>query len=170
MGKKKRVKKTMPMRVLDGKEIPYQVHQHTHKQYTAEGVAEDLGVPVAQVVKAMIVRRSDGQFVLVVVPGDVRLSLKKVSAALNDKTVTLALEQDVQRVTGFQVGAVSVMGFRRDDIPTYVDQRVLELEQVIISSGSPEAGLALTPNALMQALEGIQVGDFSEPIRIKLKE
>jgi Cys-tRNA(Pro) deacylase len=165
MGRKKHVKKTMPMRVLDRKEIPYQVHQHTHKQYTAEGVAEDLGVPVAQVVKAMIVRRSDGQFVLVVVPGDVRMSLKKVGAALNDKTVTLALEQDVQRVTGFQVGAVSVMGFRRDDIPTYVDQRVLELEQVIISSGSPDAGLALTPNALMQALEEVQVGDFSESTR-----
>jgi Cys-tRNA(Pro)/Cys-tRNA(Cys) deacylase len=165
MGKKKRVKKTMPMRVLDSKTIPYQVHQHTHKQYTAEGVAEDLDVPVGQVVKAMIVRRSDRQFVLVVVPGDARMSLKKVGAALNDKNVTLALEQDVQRVTGFQVGAVSVMGFRRDDVPTYVDQRVLELEQVIISSGSPDAGLSLTPDALMQALEGVQVGDFSESIR-----
>ena len=32
MGKKKRVKKTMPMRVLDGKGISYQVHQHAHKQ------------------------------------------------------------------------------------------------------------------------------------------
>jgi Cys-tRNA(Pro)/Cys-tRNA(Cys) deacylase len=162
MGKKKRVKKTMPMRVLDGKGIAYEVHQHAHKQYTAEGVAEDLGVPVAQVVKAMIIRRSDGRFVLVVVPGDVRLSLKKVSAALDDKDVTLASERDVQRVTGFQVGAVSVLGFRRDDVSTYIDQRVLEPEQVIISAGSPEAGLALSPDRLLQALDGAQVGDFSE--------
>lgn len=162
MGKKKRVKKTVPMRVLEQKGIPYQVHQHAHKQYTAEGVAEDLGIPVAQVLKAMIVRRSDRQFALVVVPGDRRLSLKKVGVTLNDKGVELASERDVQRVTGFQVGAVSVMGFRRDDVLTYVDQTVLELEQVIISSGRPDAGLALSPDGLMRALEGAEVGDFSE--------
>ena len=162
MGKKKRVKKTMPMRVLEQKGIPYQVHQHAHKQYTAEGVAEDLGIPVAQVLKAMIVRRSGRQFALVVVPGDRRLSLKKVGATLNDKGVELASERDVQRVTGFQVGAVSVMGFRRDDVLVYVDQSVLELEQVIISSGRPDAGLALSPDGLMRALEGAEVGDFSE--------
>ena len=50
--------KTMPMRVLDEKGIPYEVHQQSSKQFTAEGVAEDLGVPVAQVVKAMLVQRS----------------------------------------------------------------------------------------------------------------
>lgn len=160
--KKKRVKKTMPMRVLDEKGIAYEVHQHAHKQYTAEGVAEDLGMPVAQVVKAMILRCSDGRFVLVAVPGDARLSLKKVSAILDDKNVTLASERDVQRVTGFQVGAVSVLGFRRDDVSTYIDQRALELERVVISSGSPEAGLTLSPDGLLQALDGAQIGDFSE--------
>jgi Cys-tRNA(Pro)/Cys-tRNA(Cys) deacylase len=162
MGKKKSTKKTMPMRVLEEKGIPYEVHQHAHKQYTAEGVAEDLGVPVAQVVKAMIVQRSDRQFVLVVAPGDRRLSLKKVGAVLNDKNVALASERDVQRVTGYQVGAVSVLGFRRADVSTYVDRRVLEPEQLVISSGRPDAGLALSPDGLMQALEGAELGDFCE--------
>jgi len=160
--KKKSTKKTMPMRALEEKGIPYEMHQHAHKQYTAEGVAEDLGVPVAQVVKAMIVQRSDRQFVLVVAPGDRRLSLKKVGAVLNDKSVALASERDVQRVTGYQVGAVSVLGFRRADVSTYVDRRVLELGQVIISAGRPDAGLALSPDALMQALEGARLGDFCE--------
>ncbi len=160
--KRKRAAKTMPMRVLEQKGIPYELHRHAHKQYTAEGVAEDLGVPVAQVVKAMIIQRSDRQFVLVAIPGDLRLSLKKVGAALNDKNVTLASERDVQRVTGYQVGAVSVLGFRRADVSTYVDRRVLEPEQVIISAGRPDAGLALPPDALMQALEGAELGDFCE--------
>lgn len=161
MGKKS-IKKTMPMRVLEQKGIPYHLHQHTHKQYTAEGVAEDLNIPVAQVVKAMIVQLSNRQFALVVVPGHLRLSLKKIGAVLNDKNVTLATERDVQRVTGYQVGAVSVLGFRRADVPAFVDQHVLELEQVVISAGRPDAGLALVPGALMQALEGARVGDFCE--------
>jgi Cys-tRNA(Pro)/Cys-tRNA(Cys) deacylase len=152
--------KTMVVRALEQKGIPYELHEHAHKQYTAEGVAEDLGIPVAQVAKAMIVQRSGRKFILVVIPGDLRLSLKKIGAVLNDKNVTLARERDVQRVTGYQVGAVSVLGFRRRDVPTYVDQHLLEQEQVIISAGSPEAGLALSPAALMQALKGAEVGDF----------
>lgn len=160
--KKRSMKKTMTMRVLEQKGVPYELHQHAHKQYTAEGVAQDLGVPVSQVIKAMIVQRSDRQFVLVVIPGDQRLSLKKVGAALNDKNVTLAAERDVQRVTGYQVGAVSVLGFRRADVQAYVDQRVLEPQQVIISAGRPDAGLALSPDDLMRALEGAELGDFSE--------
>ena len=160
--------KTMPMRVLDEKGIPYNVRQQSRKQFTAEGVAEDLGVPVAQVVKAMLVQRSTSPggggspFVLFVVPGDRRLSLKKVAAELGDKNVQLASQRDVERVTGFQVGAVSVIGFRREDIPGYADKHVLELEQVIISSGRPDAGLALVPTDMVRAISGCQTGDFSE--------
>jgi Cys-tRNA(Pro)/Cys-tRNA(Cys) deacylase len=160
--KKKSTRKTMPMRVLEQQGISYELHQHAGKLYTAEDVAEDLDIPVTQVVKAMIIQRSNGQFALVMVPGVRRLSLKKIGAALNDKNVKLATERDVQRVTGYQVGAVSVLGFRRSDVPTYVDQGVLELEQAIISAGRPDAALALPPDALMQALEGAEVGDFSE--------
>jgi Cys-tRNA(Pro)/Cys-tRNA(Cys) deacylase len=160
--------KTMPMRILDEKGIPYEVRQQTSKQYSAEGVAEDLGVPVVQVAKAMLVQRSTSPgkgrspFVLFVIPGDRRLSLKKVAAALVDKNVQLASQRDVQRVTGYQVGAVSVLGFRRDDVTGYVDQRVMDLEQVIISAGRPDAGLALAPADMFRAIEGSQSGDFCE--------
>ena len=63
--KSKPVAKTMPMRSLEEAGVAFQVHSHGRKQYTAEGVAQDLGVPVAHVVKAMIVRRSDRSFVSV---------------------------------------------------------------------------------------------------------
>lgn len=166
--KKKGSAKTMPMRVLEEKRIPYEVRQQSSKQFTAEGVANDLGVPVTQVVKAMLVQRSislgggSSPFVLFVVPGDQRLSLKKVAGELKDKNVQMASERDVQRITGFQVGAVSVLGFRRDDIPGYVDQHVLDLEQVIISAGRPDVGLALVPPDMIRAIEGCQTGDYCE--------
>jgi prolyl-tRNA editing enzyme YbaK/EbsC (Cys-tRNA(Pro) deacylase) len=103
---------------------------------------------VAQVVKAVIIRRSahalgHGEFAVMVVTGDHKLSLKKVAAALGDKGVRLAAERSVIRVTGYQIGSVSVAEFRRDDIAGYVDRRVLDLPQVIISAGRPDAGLAL---------------------------
>jgi len=155
--------KTMPMRVLDEKGIPYEARQQGRKQFTAQGVAEDLGVPVAWVVKAMIVQRSDqgrGAFALFVIPGDAHLSLKKVAAALGDKGAVLAQQRDVERVTGFQVGAVSVLGYRRGDIPAYLDQRILALERAVISSGRPDLGLELDPQDLLRAMGG-QSGDFA---------
>ena len=160
--KKKGMAKTMPMRVLEEQGIPYQPLQQARKQFTAEGVAEDLGVPLAHVVKAMIVQRSDGQFALIVIRGDQQLSLKKAGVALGDKQVILAQGRDVQRVTGYQVGAVSVLGFRREDVPCYLDRGVLELEQAIISAGRPDVGLALTPHDLARALEGAEVGDYCQ--------
>lgn len=169
MGKKKKGgAKTMPMRNLDEKGIPYEVRQGSSRQFTAEGVAEDLGVPVAQVVKAMLVQLSQvpggghSPFVLFVVPGDQRLSLKKVAGALKDKNVQLASERDVQRITGFQVGSVSVLGFRRDDVPGYVDQSIQVLEQVIISAGRPDVGLALTPADMVRAIKDCRTGDYCE--------
>lgn len=156
------VTKTLPMELLEQKGIPYQAHPHEENQYTAEGVAEDLGIPVAQVVKAMLVRCDGSWYVLVVIPGDRRLSLEKVQRTVGAGRVNLAAKQEVERITGYAVGAVSVMGFRQGGVLTFVDQRVLELDQVIISSGRPDAGLALSPENMMMALEGAQVGNFCE--------
>jgi prolyl-tRNA editing enzyme YbaK/EbsC (Cys-tRNA(Pro) deacylase) len=59
-----------------GEGILYRIHAHARTQLTAEGVAGQLGVLLAQVLKAMNVACSDHSFVLVVVPGDKRSSLK----------------------------------------------------------------------------------------------
>jgi Cys-tRNA(Pro)/Cys-tRNA(Cys) deacylase len=100
--------------------------------------------------------------VLVVVPGDRRLSLEKVRATVGAGKVNLASKQEVERITGYTVGAVSVIGFRQGGVLTFVDRGVLDLEQVVISSGRPDAGLALSPEDLLTALPGAQVGDFTE--------
>jgi Cys-tRNA(Pro)/Cys-tRNA(Cys) deacylase len=161
MAKKKQSKgRTLPMRILDDLDISYQPRQQSSKQFSAEGVAEDLGVPTAWVVKAMLVQRANRSFDLFVIPGDRQLSLKKVGATVGDKNVKLASQRDVQRVTGYQVGAVSVVGFRRDDVPAFLDEGVLALERAIISSGRPDMGLEMAPQDLLQAL-GAQVGDYS---------
>ncbi len=78
MAKNKAMAKTMPMRVLEERGVAYDTRQQSRKQLTAQGVAADLGVSVAQVLKAMIVQCSGGRFALVVIPGHQQLSLKKI--------------------------------------------------------------------------------------------
>ncbi len=162
MAKEKGISKTPPMRALDAAGVSYTVHVHARKQYTAEGVAQDLGVPLAWVVKAMIIQRSDGRFALFVVTGDKRLSIKKVAAALNDKGASLAPEGEVFRATGYQVGSVSVAGFRRDDIPGFIDQHVMAQERIIISAGRPDAGIEISPADLPRVIPNAQIGDYNK--------
>lgn len=163
---KKGSSKTVPMRELETHGIEYESLQQTSKQYTAEGVASDLGVPTSQVVKAMLVQfrgdRGSNLFALFVTPGDRRLSMKKVRTVVGDKNAELASEKDVERMTGFRVGAVSVLGLRRPDIERYVDQGVLDLDQVVISSGRPDIGLALRPTDMVRAMGAPSVGDYCE--------
>ena len=156
------VTKTLPMDLLEQKGIPYKAHEHEEDQYTAHDVAEDLGVSVAQVVKAMLVRCDGSWYVLVVVPGDQRLSLEKVRLIVGAESVNLASKQEVERITGYTVGAVSVVGFRQGGVLTFVDDGVLDLDRVVISSGRPDAGLELSPDGLLRALPGAQMGDFTE--------
>lgn len=56
--------KTIVMRALEAKGVPYTYHKHARKQHTAAGVADDLDIPVAWAVKAMIVQRSKRDFAL----------------------------------------------------------------------------------------------------------
>lgn len=156
----------MPMRELEAHGIGYDILQQSREQYTAEGVAEDLGVPTTQVVKAMLVQfqgdRGRTNFALFVTPGDRRLSIKKVKSVVGDKNAELASEKDVERISGFRVGSVSVLGFRRPDINGYVDRSVLELDQVVISSGRPDMGLALPPSEMVKAMHSPAIGDYCE--------
>jgi Cys-tRNA(Pro) deacylase len=158
--------KTMPMRVLEEKGIEYRTRVQSRKEHTAEGVADDLGVPVAQVLKAMLVERGLDQmgssYLLAVIPGDRRLSLKKLASELGEKNLRLASERDVTRVTGYRVGSVSVVGFRREDVPALIDRNVLELGEVIISAGRPDIALSLQASSLLDAIENSKVGDYCE--------
>lgn len=163
------MKKTQPVRALEAKGVAFVALEQTKSEYTAEGVAADLGLELAQVLKAMLVRYThsrrsspSGSFALFVTPGDRRLSLKKAGEVLGDKNVDLASERDVERITGFHVGAVSVLGLRRADTPRFIDKQVLELEQVVISAGRPDLGLRLEPGALVSALEAPVLGDYCE--------
>lgn len=163
------MKKTQPIRVLEEQGIAYEPLEQSRNAYTAQGVASDLGVEVSQVLKAMLVRFDDpersspgGSFALFITPGDQRLSLKKAGEVLGDKNVDLASERDVERITGFRVGAVSVVGLRRDEIPRFIDRQLLNLKHVIISAGRPDLGLRLASTDLLNALETAQIGDFCE--------
>lgn len=153
--------RTHAIRVLDELGIPYKTILHAHRATNVEEAAAERGVSVRQVVKTLLVIRPDRRHVLALVRGDQRLSLKKLARIVGVKTLEMAPEADVPRITGYQIGAVAPLGLRRPDVPIYVDHHILEEPRVSISAGRHDAGLELTTEDLIRAVKG-QIADITE--------
>lgn len=138
----------------------YKVLLHRRAVYTVEDAAQERGVRANQVVKVMIVRGAAG-FLAVLLPGDQRLSLGKLAKVVGETGLKLVSRTQIADVTGFSVGAVSPIGLSTAGLSVYVDQRLADQEMVTISSGEPEAGLALRAADLLAVVGGV-LGDFSE--------
>ncbi len=153
--------RTHAIRELEEKRIPFEVLEQGHKARHAEEAASERGVPLRQIVKTLLVRRPDGRHVIALVRGDQRLSLKKLARLAGVKTVEMAPEEDVPRITGYQVGAVAPLGLRRSDLPVYVDQHIVQETRVSISAGRHDTGLELNSEDLVRAVSG-RVADLTE--------
>ena len=152
---------TRAVRALDESGMPYRVLVHTHKARNVEEAATERGVPVRQVVKSLLVRRSDKAHILALIRGDHRLSLKKLARVAGVKALEMAPHADVPRITGYQVGAVAPLGLRRADLPIYVDQSILEQSLVTISAGRHDTGLEIAAGDLIRVVGGV-VADITE--------
>ena len=153
--------RTHAVRALDEMGIPYEVLRQPHKARNVEEAAAERGVPMHQVVKTLLARRPDKRHVIALVRGDQRLSLKKLARLVEVKSLEMAPEADVPRITGYRIGAVSPLGLRRSDVPIYVDHHILAEHRVSISAGRHDTGLELTSEDLIAAVRG-QVGDITE--------
>jgi len=153
--------KTHAIRTLDEMGIPYTLLTYAHKAKNVEQAAAERGVPTHQVAKTLLVRRPDKRHVIALVRGDQRLSLKKLARLVGVKLLEMAPEEDVPRITGYQIGAVSPLGLRRSDVPIYVDHHILEEARVSISAGRHDTGLELAAEDLIRAVSG-QVVDITE--------
>jgi len=96
---------TRVTQALDAAGIPYSVRPHSHAVFTTEEAARERGVRVGQIVKVMIAQKGDVPFWPCVIPGDRRLDLGTLRAALADPRIRLADKAHIQSATGLTVGA-----------------------------------------------------------------
>lgn len=153
--------RTHAIRALDELGVPYRVLRQAHRARNVEEAAAERGVSVRQVVKTLLVSRPDKGYVVALVRGDQRLSLKKLARLVEVKSLEMAPQADVPRITGYQVGAVAPLGLRRDNLPLYLDHHILEESRVSISAGRHDTGLELATEDLVRAARG-QVADITE--------
>jgi Cys-tRNA(Pro)/Cys-tRNA(Cys) deacylase len=144
---------------LDSSGIPYRVIRHGPVRSLAEA-ANARGVEPADVVKTMVVRRGEGDYVFVLVPGDRAISWQKLRALLGVSRLSMPDATVAREVTGYERGTITPLG-SMTAWPVIADERVLGRE---ITLGAGEHGVAVAVRAddLLASL-GAAVADVTEP-------
>jgi Cys-tRNA(Pro)/Cys-tRNA(Cys) deacylase len=157
--------KTNAARILDGLGIAYEIREYTvdPEEFSAIVVAEKVGLPPEQVFKTLVCVTSDREHIFAVVPGGAELDLKKLAAAAGARKAEMVSLKDVQPLTGYVRGGVTVFGAKKD-FPVYVDE-ILELFDVVsVSAGTRGVQVLLKPEDYLRASKAA-VADLTKDTR-----
>ena len=147
--------KTNAARLLDSLGIAYELREYEvdPEDLSAIAVARKIGLPAEQVFKTLLTRASNGEHLFAVVPGDCELDLKKLASAAEVKKVELASLKEVEPLTGYVRGGVTVMA-AKSDFPAYVDEMIELFNVISISAGLRGVQLLMAPADYLRATGG----------------
>ena len=146
----KKSDKTLAMRVLDGKKVPYEVLTFSPGVHSADGVAQALGLPTEEVLKTLVVVRPLGKPLLVMVPSDRELDLKRLAHAVGEKKLSMASYKEAEALTGLQVGGISALALINRGFDVYIDRAATELSHILVSAGCRGVNLMLSVEDLIR--------------------
>ena len=146
--------KTNAARLLDSLGIPYELRPYEvdPDDLTAISVARKIGLPPEQVFKTLLTHSSTGDHLFAVIPGDTELDLKKLAHAASVKKVELASLKDVEPLTGYIRGGVTVFGAKKP-FPAFADETIELFDIISVSAGQRGLQLILSPADYLRAAD-----------------
>lgn len=145
--------KTNAARLLDTLGIAYELlsYEVDPNNLAAPSVARKLGLQPEQVWKTLVCTlRPGGGHVFAVLAGSDELDLKKLAAIAGARSAALAPLKDVQALTGYIRGGVTVLEAKKP-FPAFVDETVELHERVSVSAGQRGLQILITPPEYLRA-------------------
>jgi Cys-tRNA(Pro)/Cys-tRNA(Cys) deacylase len=144
--------KTNAARLLDSLGISYELRAYEvdPEDLTAISVARKIGLPAEQVFKTLLAHTNTGEYLFAVIPGDAELDLKKLASAAGAKKAELASLKDVEPLTGYIRGGVTVMGAKKT-FPAFADETIELFDVISVSAGQRGLQVILSPADYLQA-------------------
>ena len=139
----KEVKSYIDKNKVDAEIIMFEAEQAK----TSASAAEHLGCEVAQIAKSIVLKAENP--ILVILSGDMRVDLKKLSEVIGEKA-KLASPEYVLEEVGFIIGGVPPMGFDKP-VRILMDKSVERFTEVFSSGGSRESILRISVDDLKNA-------------------
>ncbi len=144
--------KTNAARLLDSLGIAYEIREYEvdEDDLSAESVARKVGLPPEQVFKTLVARGDRHGVCFAVVPAGTQLDLKALAKLTGDKKIDTVPLKDVQPLTGYIRGGVTVLGAKKA-YPVFADESIELFDVVSISAGMRGAQLILAPADYLRA-------------------
>lgn len=101
-----------------------------------EHAAELLGITPAEIVKTLVVKRSDGNYLFALVPGDRHISWSKLRAVVGVNKLRMPEAELAFEATGFSRGTITPLG-SSTEWPVFADERIAGKR---VSMGSGDHG------------------------------
>ena len=139
--------------------LAHDVIRHGPVRSLAEA-AEARGVEPADVVKTLVVRRGEDDFLLVLVPGDRQISWPKLRTLLGVSRMSMPDASTAKEVTGYERGTITPFGSARA-WPVIADERVRG-RRITLGGGAHGVAVGLDADAALGVLDAT-VADVSEP-------
>ena len=148
------MKKTNVMRLLESEKINFTTMEYDVDENDLSGVhvAEQLGQPVEQVFKTLVLKGEKKGYMVCCIPVAEELDLKKVAKISGDKKVDMIPMKDLLLVTGYIRGGCSPVGMKKK-FPTYIDETCELFDIIAVSAGVRGAQVLLDPKDLMRYVE-----------------
>jgi Cys-tRNA(Pro)/Cys-tRNA(Cys) deacylase len=123
-----------------------------------------VGAPAAQVFKTIVVLRDERgkRPLLVIVPADREVDLKRLAAALGEKKLRVAAQREAESLTRLQVGGISALALINKGFDVVLDRRseAFASTGIYVSAGQRGLNVRLAPADLV-ALTGARIMDAS---------
>lgn len=144
---------------LDALQIPYRAFQHAGQVTSLEQVAQERGQLPEQVIRSIVFRVTQEEYVMVLMAGAQQVSWSSLRRMLGVSRVTMATSDELRAVTGYEIGAVSPFGLPKQ-LRVLADFSVFAPQEVSIGSGVRGVAVILASRDFKRALGQVQVVDL----------
>jgi len=137
---------------LRKKKVSFDLFVHPGPVLSLEQAAREREQQTSQVIRSILFRLPDEQFLMVLVAGPRQVNWPLLRKYLNSNRVTLATPEEVLRVTGYRIGTVSPFGLPVK-MRLLVDRRLADQEIVSFGSGLPGVAVIIKTAEALKLIE-----------------
>ncbi|PPF87732.1 hypothetical protein C5B96_03890 [Subtercola sp. Z020] len=127
-----------------------------------ESAAALLGVQPSDIVKSLVVKRHDGDYLFALIPGDRQISWSKLRALVGVNKLSLPSPEAALEATGYERGTITPLG-SSTALPVFADERMTG-RRVALGAGEHGYSLFADADPLLASLTAT-VADISDPLK-----
>jgi Cys-tRNA(Pro) deacylase len=136
--------------------VPYRLFVHAGPVPSLEQAARERNQRPDQVIRSIVFRVAKDEFLMVLIAGDRQIAWPALRRYLGQSRLTMATEDEVRSVTGYERGAVAPFGLPKP-LRILIDESVFRHEEISLGSGVRGTAVIMTSSDLRRALEPVEI-------------